>query len=220
MLKTFIGWLTNSYVTILAAIFSAGSIAACLYATLNPTDSRRWTLVAAVLAAAAIIAGAKSVMFPANQTSDDSSRYSIVFNVVIFLTTGMAALISATPDWPSAIFWAAATLLLGGVTGFIATLKVPKTDSTTKKPNALTAISEAAGSLKTLVAGGVLASYKDLIVHFKYAAKKLGSCIKVSCCTDPAVFAAGVIGYFFLLGLIAGMLLPRYFLQPFERSDG
>jgi hypothetical protein len=44
---------------------------------------------------------------------------AVAFNSVVFVTLGFCAVIAATPEWPTAIFWAAACLLSGGFIGML-----------------------------------------------------------------------------------------------------
>jgi hypothetical protein len=149
----------------------------------------------------------------------DAVQAAICFLILVFVTGGLLAVLM-TPNWLPAFFWALAALLGGGLVGLLAAL--PTVDGPAPTPDGsklnarkeqVSALGKAVSRLNAVIGGGVAFNWKDVYAELKKLAARVGESAGGSGNLGHyPVLGAGLLLYFGLLGLIAGILLTRIFL--------
>ena|SRR5215472_3996239 len=132
---------------------------------------------------------------------------AVAFNSVVFVTLGFCAVIAATPEWPTAIFWAAACLLSGGFIGMLFGVPISAKQANGAPRNL---VAESADTVSKFITGFGVAKYQEIFAQFKESAGYLSGSLR--CCGNQnSSFAGGLILYFSILGFLAGMLLSHFY---------
>jgi hypothetical protein len=166
---------------------------------------------------------------PANDAGDNSVRYVIVFDSIVFTLVGLATAVAAAPGWEIALLLCGSCLLVGAFFGLLFGYPQGVAQSATHQPVPQTAqatpvapqttpqknlIAESASTLGKVIAGFTLAKWGVLVEHFHHICTAVAPALgRQQNPQEDLVLAGAIILYFFATGFFCGLLLPPYFMS-------
>lgn len=174
------------------------------------TWDRKLAIAAAILVAVAAIG-----INLGGALSENTVSSWVRVNIVIAVMIGLAVVVASLPRWFTAIMWAGATLLSGGVLGFL--FGVPRDQNKTP-------IEEISTWLTNIIVGASVAqlgTLRDLLLAAGYyIADCVGYCTDCAKSTRAGAYGTGFLLYFGLTGLLGGYLITQLYLRQSLPTGG